>query len=410
MLNHRLPISIALTCLVSTHSLAFESTKVLPKGIRNFNLRTVYTETNSKTDSNGNTEPLAENLWKPLKFKNILSSEKGLKKKQLQALLIQQGWSEEDSVGDFYAELDAQINVWAPIFAFGISKNLTLAAALPIYSASTDISVGFKSNKGAEKFISALTEPTMSNHKSAIEAAGKLLNAPERLNTKLNDNGYDSLSTWNDSGVGDLTFLAKYLAYSGEVFKTAISTGFTAPTGKTEKPSVLTDLPFGDGQWDLITQLTFDQILSSSLVLNQFAKYTYQMEGEKDVRLKTEAESIEVDLVKLNYKLGDKIDAGISLQYEQASSGFQAGLGLVAYRKFGDKYKTSNLEAKKELQKNTDHSAYYWSTKLGYSTLGAYQRGEFAAPLMASIEYRKQQKSENVPKTDFTQVDIRLFF
>ena len=410
MNSGRLLTSLGLCFGLAGNGIAFESTKVLPKGIRNLNLRTLYTTTSTKTNKDGDIEPLAEPLWKPLKFRNILSSEEGLKKKQLQALLLQQGWSEDDSVGDFYAELDAQINVWAPIFAYGISDKLTLATALPIYNASTDIKAGFRTNEGADRFISALTDPTMSNTKSAVEAAEKFQNAIGRLNNKLVDNGYDELEKWNGTGVGDLTILAKYLAYDGDIFKAALTGGFTAPTGKKESPDILTDLPFGDGQWDLISQVTLDQFLTPNLVMNQFVKYTYQAADKKTTRLKTGEETIEVELKELDYKLGDKVDAGISIQYEQPITGIQTGLGLVAYKKYGDRYSTDDLAAKDELQRATDHEAFYWQAKLGYSALGAFKRGEFAVPLMASIEYRKQKIGQNLPRTDFTQVDIRLFF
>lgn len=406
------PKKIVILCLswLSVNALSFESTQVLPEGVRNFNLRTVYTETDSKTDKQGQIKPLAIDLWKPLKFKNIISGETGLKKKQLEGLLIQQGWSPEDSVGDFYANLDAQISVWAPIFAYGVTSKLTIATALPIYSASTDISVGFKSNSGADKFIGALTDSKMSNYQSAVEAARKMSEAPSRLNTKLVDNGYQQLDKWQDTGLGDLQVIAKYLAYDGEVFKTTVSGGFVAPTGKTDDPAILTDLPFGDGQWDLISQVILDQDITPQLKINQFYKYTYQAPGNKETRLKTAEESIEVELKEIDYKLGDKVDAGLSIQYEQASTGIQGGLGVIAFRKFSDTYETEDLASKSELEKDSTQEALYWAAKLGYSTVKAYGRGEFAAPLMASIEYRKQQESKNQPRTDFTQIDLKLFF
>ncbi|MCX6127965.1 MAG: hypothetical protein NTX25_02740, partial [Proteobacteria bacterium] len=87
---------------------AFESTKTLPKGIRNLDIRGVYTSTSEKTDPNGKNISLADALWKPLKFKNILSSEDNqLKRTQLEAFLVEQGISKEQSVGDFRADLNA---------------------------------------------------------------------------------------------------------------------------------------------------------------------------------------------------------------------------------------------------------------------------------------------------------------
>lgn len=389
---------------------AFETTKVLPKGIRNLNIRTINTSTNTKTDSRGAVEPLAEALWKPLKFKNIISSESGLKKTQLEALLLQQGWSTEDSVGDFTADLDAHINVWAPIFAYGMTNKLTFAVALPIYSASTDIEVGFSTNRGAERLLATLTAPSMSNSKSAREVVEKFQNFKGRLNQKLEENNYQAFSKWSDTGIGDMSLLAKYLALDNSYFQLALSAGITAPTGRKDDPNILTDLAFGDGQWDLFSQITTQQWLSSQLTLSQFVKYTYQAPDRKDVRLKTFEETIEVELDSLDYKLGDKVDGGLAIQYEQPLTGFEVGLGFLAFRKFGDSYTTNDFEAKKELQRATDQNANYWQTKLGYSTVEAFRRGDFALPLMASIEYRKQMKSRNVPITDFTQVEIRLFF
>src|SRR6476661_1275722 len=118
---------------------SFESTKTLPKGVRNLNIRGLYTTTSEKTDPNGNSISLAEALWRPLRFRSILSTEEDpLKRTQLEAFLIQQGISKDQSVGDFYADLNARINVWAPILGWGLTDNLTVAVAVPYYSTSTD--------------------------------------------------------------------------------------------------------------------------------------------------------------------------------------------------------------------------------------------------------------------------------
>jgi hypothetical protein len=146
---------LAFALLVSAGSTyAFESTKTLPKGIRNLNIRGLYTTTSEKTDPDGNSISLAEPLWRPLRFRSILSTEEDpLKRTQLEAFLIQQGIDKEQSVGDFYADLNARINVWAPIVGFGVSENLTAAIAIPYYSTSTDIEPGFRTNTGAEEFL-----------------------------------------------------------------------------------------------------------------------------------------------------------------------------------------------------------------------------------------------------------------
>jgi hypothetical protein len=395
---------------VGATSYAFESTKTLPKGVRNLNVKGLYTTTSNKTNASGDLEPLAEPLWRPLRFRNIVAGEKGLKKTQLEAFLLSQNINQNDTAGDFRADLNAQINVWAPVFAWGITDRLTLAAALPYYSSSTDVKVGFRTNAGAQRFLAALTTESMNNYQSAVEAAEKFQNAVGRLNERLQENAYQALEPWNKTAWGDLTIASKYLAYDGETLKLAGQFGVNAPTGRTDNPDILTDLPFGDGQWDVFGTVLSDQYLNSSIFFNQFFKYTYQSPDRKNVRWKTYEETVEAPRVPTDYKLGDKIDAGLSMQFEQESTGLTGGLGGLYFRKFSDRYEVDLPEVRNELQRQTGQNALYWQARLGYTTLPAFHRKDFALPLSASIEYRKQFQSRNVPVTDFTQVDLNLFF
>ncbi len=406
--NHLLAFGLLLSAGAAS---AFESTKTLPKGVRNLNIRGLYTSTSEKTDPSGNSISLAEALWRPLRFRNILSSEDDpLKRTQLEAFLIQQNIDKEQSVGDFRADLNARINVWAPILGWGLSDNLTLALAVPYYSTSTDIEAGFRTNVGAEEFLARLTTPSMNNYGSAVEAVEKFKDAVGRLNRKLIKYNYSELSSWNQTGWGDTTLALKYRALDQDVLKAAVTAGVVAPTGRRDNPSILTDLPLGDGQWDVFSQLTLDQQVSPSIFINQFAKYTYQAPDKRRIPWKTYDESIEVPVNTTKFKYGDKVDAGLSMQFEQDSTGLTAGLGALYYRKFGDRYDVSVIDSKNELQRWTDQVAEYGQARVGYSTLAAFKRKEFPLPASVSMEYRKQLASRNMPITDFAQMDINLFF
>ncbi len=400
---------VLLAMLAGHTAYAFESTKVLPKGVRNLDIRDLYTQTSEKTDPDGNKISLAYDLDKPLKFHNLLQSEEGLKRTQLQAFMIARGFKDEDTVGSFDGKLNAHINVWAPVFAWGITDRITLAGAIPYYSTSTDINVGFRTNEGGAALLKAFEDPATNYYYAAVEAAGKLHNAVGRLNERLVANNYEPLSSWNQTGWGDLTIAAKGLAYDGDILKSAVTLGFVAPTGRVDNPNILTDLPYGDGQWDLFSQLTFDQILGSHFFLDEFAKYTTQLKDKKSVRWKTYDETVEAQKHETDFKLGDKFDAGVSIQFEQ-DSGINGGLGALYYRKFGDRYYVDDLAVKNELQRWTDQDAVYWEARLGYSTIEAYKRHEFALPISITAEYRKQYQSRNVAVTDFTQLDLNLFF
>ncbi len=400
---------LVLAGLLASTASAFESTRVLPKGVRNLDLRTLYTQTSEKTNEHGDKVSLADNLYRPLRFRNVLQGEEGLKKTQLKAFMLARGFNDEDSVGDFRATLNAQINVWAPVLAWGITDTFTFAAALPYYSTSSDINVGFQTNEGGDRFLAALMDPAVNSSYSAVEAAEKFQNAVGRLNERLEKNQYEPLGRWNQTGWGDLTLAGKNLTYNGDVLKGSTTLGVIVPTGRKDNPNILTDLPYGDGQWDIFGQLTADQIVGKGLMFNQFVKYTYQTADRKPVRWRTYDETVEAPRYNTNFKLGDKVDAGVSFQFEQ-DSGWNGGLGGLYYRKFGDRYDVDIADVKSELKRQTDQDAVYWEARAGYSTVEKYRRKEFPLPLSASIEYRKQYKSRNVPVTDFTQIDLNLFF
>jgi hypothetical protein len=47
---------------------------------------------------------------------------------------------------------------------------------------------------------------------------------------------------------------------------------------------------------------------------------------------------------------------------------------------------------------------------IGYSTIPAFQRQEFAAPLDLKLSYVNQISSRNMPISDLVQVDFNLYF
>jgi len=188
---------------VGPAAFALETTKVLPKGVRNLNLRTVSTEFDRKSNASGTAEALGKPLAKDLTFERIAAGEEGFRETQFRAFLLSEGFNPDESAGTFTADLRGQVQVFAPIFAWGISDRLTLAAALPVYRATTAVEVGFRPSPNADRFVAALASSANNQTEKAREAADKLSNAVPRLNDKLVENGFRSLDNWNGDGVGD---------------------------------------------------------------------------------------------------------------------------------------------------------------------------------------------------------------
>ena len=390
---------------------ALENTKVLPKGRKFVTLRMVDTDISSKTDSDGNAQPISQPLQKDLTFQKVLKSENDpIKKSLIQAFLQSNNFNEEEALGTFTADMNGHVRAYAPVLGFGITDKLTLALAVPYMSAQTSVKAGFVASPRSEEFVKKLSAPEYNLVKNAREVADKLNNATGKLDQKLLDNGFQALKNWEGHGFGDMTLAGKYAAVAIENFRVATTTGIVAPTGRVKDPDILNDVGFGDGQWDVFQQITLEQPIVGDVTFSQYAKYTYQAVGKKKVRDATEEESIEVPKVETEFKLGDKIEGGAGVLYAP-SFGLLTGVGYSYFFKYADRYTVKDSGLRQDyLEKDTDQRAQNLELLLGYSGIPAFQRGEFPAPYEIKMSYFKQLRSMNSTVTDLYQIDASVYF
>jgi hypothetical protein len=401
--------SVALVMFSSIYStaLAFEDAVVLPKGVRRAMINTFHTEFSKETGPQGQSQPMSDRIARNVTFQDFIKVRQGLERTQLQAILKVYGLAEDEVVGDIKADMQGRIDVFAPSFSYGITDKLSLGFVVPFYYAQTDVAVGFTPHSSAENFVGLLASPELGQTAKAHEAVDAINNVTETLNQKLTNNGYSKLGYWSGKGLGDIMVKAKYQAYRGNKLRAATTFGFVAPTGRTDDPDILTDVGFGDGTWDIITGVGFDQIIGGPFFLNQYVMYTAQLPASREVRMKTREEAIEVEKKTVSYDLGDKIDSGLSLQFD-TQLGLQGGLGYIYQHKFKDKYNAGESSAVYE--ENTTQSAHLLESSLGYSSVNSYFRKETAVPYAGSVGYLRQLKSKNMPVAHRYQFEMKVFF
>lgn len=388
---------------------AFENAKVMPGGVNRLTFRVVHSDFSSKTDGAGTARGLEDPIEQDLTFKDVLKNEKDLQKRELTAgFMAYGGFGESEALGKFTADLEGRVTVYAPIYTRGMTDRLTVAVALPVYDMALNLGVGFRAAPTADAFKLSLADTYNNQAQGARDFVDRINDAVGRLNTKLVDNGYSRLEPWQEAGVGDLQVLAKYAFVNEGPIALAGQGGLVAPTGRTDDPDNLIDAGFGDGQWDAFVQLSADQPLGDSGVFfNQYAKYTYQFADRKSVRLKTPEESIEVEKSRVGFKLGDKVNAGASVQYG-ADFGLTSGVGYNYYRKDKDAYDAGASAG--ELEKDTFQQSHEAEVALGYSGVPAFRRKEIPVPFEVSLSYKHQLSSQNMPVTHFIQLETGVFF
>lgn len=408
---------LALSCADS--AFAFEDTKVLPKGIRRVSLRFVTTSPGQQTDGSANAKPLASPLLRNLTFRDALQDEKNnVKRAQLETMMLKSGFSKDSVLGRFDADLQSRINVYAPLVTYGVTNNLTFAVGVPIYSAATQLSLGFFKDSNADTFTSFFQDNRELNaEESGQEAAQRLNSAKENLNRRAVENGRlrldENSGRWSKTGLGDINMLAKYRFHDGSVSKGALTVGAVAPTGRVDDPYILTDVPFGDGQWDCFLTLAFDEVLTQgtwgNLVFNEYARYTVQFADQKKVALLTaENTPLDAPIATVTYKLGDRVDLGAALLFE-SNSGVLSGVGYNYGRKFEDVYRGAGV-AKESLERDTDVVTHQAEMELGYTSIPAFQRNEFPVPFETKLSYKHLVRSRNSPITHFLQIESGVFF
>ena len=399
------PILIILFC---SSAFAFEHTKVLPQGIRNFTVHSIHTTIREKTDDQGENNSIAKPLNQNLTFEKVAANESHIKQTQIKALLLSEGLTLEDSLGSFTADMQGSIAVTAPVLSYGITENLTFAIAIPYYRSKMDVELGFKTNPEIiNPFLTGLQSRNQTHN--ANKVVDKLNNAVEGLQEKLDQNGYQRLENWEGEHIGDVTLATKWRPYNKDKVKIATTQGLILPTGKVDNPDILNDIPTGKGSLQLLTGISIDQYLISNVFLNQYVKYQHPFVSKKDVRLKTADEKIAVEKARARYFLGDLYQIGASLQYEP-TNGFVSGLGYIYEKQYEDRYDINHSAAKEELQKNTQHTTHFVEAKIGYSSVQAFKNGKFPVPLATNLEFKKHIKSQNSFTNDLMTANVALFF
>ena len=413
-----MPFFLATTVLLSlaTTALALENAKVLPQGVRRVNIKTLQVDLARKYNNDGDLVSLAQPFETDVTFDTVLKGKQGLDRTKLQAFLNENVIASDQVLGSLSADLKGSMRVIAPIVAYGLTERITVAVAAPFYIARTEVALGYRANdKNAQNFLNLLSSPQYNQVAAAREAYDSLADGVAALNDKLADNNYQPLGRWQDKAFGDVTVAVKTALVGDDSSDVRLANlaGVVIPTGRADDPDILTDVAFGDGSWNIFAGLMCDQQLTRSLYFNQFAKFTYQMETDRVMRLKTAEEAVEVEKARLTMKPGNKIDLGASMQWE-FESGLEFGLGYEFNRKQGDTYQAVDAVAQ-ELGQDTLTQANNLEIKLGFSSIPAFKRKEVAVPFDVSFQYKRvidgaMAANRNVPATQLFTLDMNLYF
>jgi len=396
-------------------SLMAASYETLPKGINTLVFKQVMTsKIESKYDSSGNEDTL--DLKEEFTSNRIQDISAVIKSYFEELKAISPEAFTNFSLGEFSANVEANVNAQGIGFGHGLTERLTIYGSLPIYHISTNID--FKQTKASNL---AAVQATIRNI-NPDSAMGKFVkdltlqlpntNAELLQSLVVNYYGYKPVGKWEKDALGDaeIGFIYRLTDYKDR--GVAFSSGIVLPTGESDDPDSLQDVSTGDGQFDAFVELASGfSVDAKAFEFDLKTRYTYQFESEKNVRLIDDAD---IPLSKsksvLNQKLGNKIDANLSATY---NSNYWLNFNTSLLYSQVAKTNYTNIKdniIKTALESNTEVSSQWLKVGVGISTIELYKKRKFDIPFEAGISAQTLLNAKNSISYNRIDLDFKFYF
>lgn len=320
------------------------------------------------------------------------------------------------SLGEFSANVAADISAQGVGYGFGITDRLTVYGSLPIYHIQTDIR--FRQTKASNLAAVQATirnaNPDSAMGKFVKDLTLQLPNTNEELLQSLVTNyyGYKPIGKWEKDALGDaeIGFIYRLTDYSDK--GVSVSAGAVLPTGSPDDPDSLQDVSTGDGQYDGFVEVASGvSFFDSTIQFDLKTRYTYQFESKKDVRWIEDADLPLAQTKRtVGQKLGDKVEATFTTTYNPTywmniNSSYIAGAtGKTNY------YDVTDPDVKKALESETNSSNQWVRVGIGFSTVEAYKRNKFDMPIDIGVSAQRLLNAKNTASYDRIDLDFRMYF
>jgi hypothetical protein len=386
-----------------------ENAGVLPPSIRNPRLKSVSTWVENAFTSEGTSVPLAFKLNKDLRWVDVISSQASATQKNLlKGSLISQNIEEQDVVGKTSGAVNAFVNVNVPVLAFGVTERWTMALAIPVYDVQINADTGFVVTPQGQGFLKNLAK---SSPVDAASASDKLTNP---LASKLQQLGYQPVSSEKFHKMGDAKVVSKYQVFSDDENKVALKTDLTLPTGTAPNPDKLVDFPTGDGQYAVGLGAIWDHHLVSKWQYTLYGLSNLPISNKISKRIPLSQEDpLSSDFENVTRRGGEQFVFGNAIQYGETTNGFYANVGYVYQYMNSIKWSGSFYSSERYgllNQQTPEQSLTSVVSSIGYSTIQSYRDKSFPVPLQANLTYGHPLSGKNTAAANVYMAELVLFF
>lgn len=384
--------------------------KTLPKGVRLFAYRNVQT---TPIDAEYNQQQAINPLSYDIKVNSkTLSGLSTTVSSAFEQIRIASPDAHRDlTFGDFNLSAQAQVQVHGFGGGYGITDRLTVYGILPFYDARVQMKYRQDKTSNAQEIRDQFppgsdVDNAIGNIISVIPSVtGNLLQS-----VVVNTLGYKPIGDWHGRGYGDFELGAMYVLFDRPTWGLATTNGIMAPTGRQSDPDLLQDIAFGDGQWDVFTELALGYMPDRKWMFGSTIRYTYQAPADKTLRIPFD-EDVPLGDTKgrFNVKFGDRVDATISATHIINDWLSVTPLYEMAYQ-MPSRYESKYTDANRILETNSDRIAHNVRLSGSFSTVTPYTKKKFILPAVITMNIQNTFAGKNVPKMTRYELEFRMYF
>ena len=312
-------------------------------------------------------------------------------------------------LGQIQVNANPEVRYYAPTLAYGLTKKLTVGAALPFISYENNIQV-VQTGSNID-YARSQIGPNVPEINAAFAQLDSELK--KGINGTLSEKGYKPLNSKDETYLGDAMLFAAYMFKTNVEYdlKSSMRVYLSLPTGPKADPDDLADLETF-GRYSVRAQLLGEKPLAKQISLLLEGSYLYVPEQDQTKRVPLNAQDALPDQKqKFNLKenLGDTVGAsvGLAFAYDEALS-FMSTYGYQY--KFKDEFSGAPGGRERFLEDDTNRSAQTAKVQVSYSSVQDYLKKKAMLPGSVDYEIAKTMAGTNVENQTIHTLTLSLFF
>ena len=392
----------------------------LPRGVRAFVYKHVATGKISSSFT-GNQQEQDYNLKISIDAKSLESLNDIFAEYLISLRKLSQPAYDAFQLGEYEVDANAQVQVQGVGIAYGFSNDLTAYLAFPYHRAEVNLNIERTQYNNNDQ-VRTLLETSIQNDSGNIDSAtaeiitGITNGLPDISGGAIqsvvtNYLGYKPIGSWSAQGMGDLEMGLMYNIFEASNSGMATTFGLTLPTGRTDDPDIIQDIAFGDGQFDVFSEIGGGiTIPNSPLSFEASGRYTYQAPSSKTLRIPESSEYL-LGFEKATFfeKLGDMVDLTFTSNYD-FSSWISTSVSYLFNYTAKSIYESDYSDANQILSTDTEKNSHSGKFELSFSTVELYKKKKFIMPFIISSSVQKTISGTNVPNYSRADINLKLFF